>query len=335
VKSSFESVLLCLLLAGTSGWAQNQTPAQAPGQSPAQSSPVPTGPTPPAPTPPSSNTPAAPTPPTITLSPPKEVSSTVNTGSGLSIEPMYWFTGGTPVLRAGNAWLAGAGTSPGPLADNAPNPGNLDYNDARRASYGVRLAVPVSKNATVRFSYFQTKSDGGTVAPGNLNLFTQAINGGDLLATQYNVQSYKLSYDYLTYFWKRGNSELRFKTLYELQRISVDSEADDIVVDSTGAVTAINPAIGTTSVFLPTFGLGLEHTLNAHIRWEARASAFGLVHLGDIVDAEAQIAFRVWHFEVLGGARYLHYKTNATSAQYNVGDLYGPYAGLRYYWRKR
>ena len=340
MKSSFERVLLCLLLALATARAQdqNQAPAQPPAAPSAPAQPVPAPPAPaPSDTPPASGatTPAATPAATATSSRTPEVSSTVDTGNKLSFEPMYWFTKGIPVLRAGNTWLAGAGTSPGPLADNAANPGNLSYTGQLDHTPAFKVSIPVSKNATIRVSYFQTRSFTGlTLAPGNMNLFGQPITGGDALATSYNTQGYKLSYDYLTYFWKRGNSELRLKTLYEIQRINVSNEADDIQVDSTGAVTNINPIIGSQSVFLPTFGLGVEHTLGRHFRWEARATAFGLLHRGDIVDAEAQIAFRVSHIEVLGGGRWLHFKTSPNAAQYNVEDLYGPYVGLRYYWRK-
>ena len=129
-------------------------------------------------------------------------------------------------------------------------------------------------------------------------------------------------------------SRLRLKTLYELQRISVNNEVDDFVVDTTGALININPILGSQSVFLPTFGLGLEHTLSRHFRWEMRGSGFGLPHRGNIGDAEAEIALRFGHFEVLGGGRWLHFKTTPKAAQYNVENLYGPYVSLRYYWKK-
>jgi hypothetical protein len=235
---------------------------------------------------------------------------------------MYWFPKGIPVLRGG-------------AADFNTEPGNLDYTGKLKRSPGARVTIPVSKNATIRVSYFKANSfTGTTTAPVNLNLFSQAVTGGDFLSTVTNLEGYKLSYDYLTYFWKRGNSELRLKTLYEIQRISVSNEVDDFVVDTTGALVNIHPILGSQSVFLPTFGLGLEHTLSRHFRWEARGSGFGLPHRGDIGDAEAQIAFRVSHFEVLGGARWLHFKTSPKAAQYNVQNMYGPYVSLRYYWKK-
>ena len=322
MKSSFESVVLCLLLAVGTGWAQNQNPGQNTNQPPAPSTPAPSATTPSAPAP-AATTPQPATPAvTATSSRRPEVSSTVNTGNALSFEPMYWFPKGIPVLRGG-------------ATDLNTDPGNLDYTGKLKRSPGARVTIPVSKNATIRVSYFKANSfTGETTAPVNLNLFGQAVTGGDFLSTVTNLEGYKLSYDYLTYFWKRGNSELRLKTLYELQRISVSNEVDDFVVDTTGALININPILGSQSVFLPTFGLGLEHTLSRHFRWEARGSGFGLPHRGDIGDAEAQIAFRVSHFEVLGGARWLHFKTSPKAAQYNVQNMYGPYVSLRYYWKK-
>lgn len=307
MKSSFESVVLCLLLAVATARSQDQAPP-----APAPSAPAPAATTPPP------ATPAV----TATSTRTPEVSSTVNTGNGLSIEPIYWFVRGIPVLRGG-------------AADTNTDPGNLDFTGKLNRSPGARVSIPVSKNATIRFSYFKANSfTGVTTAPTNLNLFGQAVTSGDVLTTVSDFEGFKLSYDYLTYFWKGRNSELRLKTLYEIQRISVNSEVDDFVVDTTGALININPIIASQSVFLPTFGLGLEHTLSRHFRWEVRGSGFGLPHHGDIGDAEAQIAFRVSHFEVLGGGRWLHFKTSPKAAQYFVENMYGPYVSLRYYWKK-
>jgi hypothetical protein len=309
VKSSLKTVLLCLLLAGAAGWAQNQAPTPAPNQAPDQTVPPATAPT--------VATPSA------TLRPPQEVPSIVNTGTGLSIEPIYWYTrGSAPLVRAGAADITGV-------------PGEFKYLSEPSRAIGVRLNIPVSKNGTLRGSYFQTQSTGFGVASQNLNLFGQSIASGDLLATRYRIEAFKLSYDYLTYFWKRGNAEIRLKTLWEVQRISVSNEVDDFQTDSSGNLVNINPATATKSFFFPTFGLGIEHTLSSHFRWEARASGFALPHKQVLGDLEADIAFRVKHFELLAGGRYLHYKTNPKADQYDTGSLWGPYVGLRYYWKKQ
>ncbi len=317
MKSSLKTVLLCLLLAAAAGWAQNQpaaqtpapTPAPAPGQTPDQTVPPATAPTSAA--------------PSATLRPPQEVSSTVNTGTGLSIEPYYWFTRGSAPLVKGGA------------GDTTGMPGDFKYLSQPYSAIGVRLNIPVSKNGTVRGSYFQNQSTGFSIATPNLNLFGQTITGGDLLATRYRIEAFKLSYDYLTYFWKRGDAEIRLKTLYEVQRISVSNEVDDFQTDSSGDLVNINPATATKSFFFPTFGLGIEHTLSSHFRWEARASGFALPHKQVLGDLEVSIAYRVKHFELLAGGRYLHYKTNPKADQYDIGSLWGPFVGLRYYWKKQ
>jgi hypothetical protein len=309
VKPSLKTVLLCLLLVGAAAWAQNQAPTPAPNQAPDQTVPPATAPT-------------AAT-PTATLPPPREVPSTVNTGTGLSIEPFYWFTrGSAPLVRAGAANITGV-------------PGEFQYLSQPYSAIGARVNIPVSKNATLRGSYFQTQSTGFAVASQNLNLFGQSIASGDLLATRYRIEAFKLSYDYLTYFWKRGDAEIRLKTLWEIQRISVSNEVDDFQTDSSGNLVNINPATATKAFIFPTFGLGIEHTLSRHVRWEARASGFALPHKQVLGDLEADIAFRVKHFELLAGGRYLHYKTNPKADQYDIGSLWGPYVGLRYYWKKQ
>jgi hypothetical protein len=187
----------------------------------------------------------------------------------------------------------------------------------------------------LRGAYFQTQSTGLTLAPADSILFGQAINGGDFVATRYRIEGFKLSYEYLTYFWKKKNSEVRLKTLWEVQRISVTNEVDDFVPNNDGTTFTLNTASGSRSVFLPTFGLGLEYTMSPHFRMEARGSGFGYIHHADIGDAEATLAYRRGHFELLGGYRYLHFKTSPKSDQYNVGTLSGPYVALRLYWKKQ
>ncbi len=203
MKSSLKTVLLCLLLAAAAGWGQNQpstqAPAQAPGQTPGQPPSQAPGQTQnPTPTVPSASEPTAAT-PSATLRPPQEVSSTVNTGTGLSIEPYYWFTrGSAPLVRGGAGDFTGV-------------PGDFQYLSKPNSAIGVMLVIPVSKNGTLRGSYFQTQSTGFATASQNLNLFGQSISSGDFLATRYRVEAFKLSYDYLTYFWKRGDAEIRLK----------------------------------------------------------------------------------------------------------------------------
>jgi hypothetical protein len=216
----------------------------------------------------------------------------VNNGHGLSLDVLYWFGKSSPDLRGG-------------ATDVNTQPGNFNYNSSYSSDKAIhyRVSIPIGNNSVVRSSYFQTQRTGFTTIPVDSILFGQAVVGGDPAATRYKIEGFKVSYEYLSYFWKRRSSEVRFKTLYELQRISV--------------------------------GVGIEYTMSPHFRIEARGSGFGLPHKGDIGDAEATLAYRRGRIEILGGYRFLHFKTNPKSDQYNVGNLYGPYAGLRFYWKKQ
>ena len=257
-----------------------------------------------------------------TLRAPVEVASPVNNGHGLSLDVIYWFDRSRPVLRGGQA-------------DRNLDPGNFNYTTNPDRALGYRLSVPVGNNAVVRTSYFQTQSTGFSVIPTNSVFFGQGATGGDIAATRYKFEGVKASYEYLTYFWKHSNSEVRLKTLWEVQRLSITNEIDDFALNNDGVTFSLNTATGARSILLPTFGLGIEYTMSPHFRVEARGSGFGLPHKSDIADAEGTVAYRRGHVEAIGGYRLLHFKSNPKLDFYNAGTLSGPYVGLRLYWKKQ
>jgi hypothetical protein len=240
---------------------------------------------------------------------------------GLSIEPVYWMTRGSLALHQGDD-------------DNTGVPGNLGtFPGTLNHAYGATVIVPASKNSSVRFNYFQTTLNGGTVASQNLNLFGTAIASGDPLATQAKVTNYKLSYDYVTYFWNHKGGDVRLKTLYEVQYVSVDSSIDDFQLQTDGTYN-LNPVGGTKSIILPTLGVGFDGTLSKHFRWEVRGSGFALPHRAEIGDAEANVGVRFGHVELVAGGRAYYFRTTRRADHYNSGTPYGPYVGLRFYWKK-
>lgn len=292
--------LLCLLFVGGIGYAQDQPPA-APAQDPdTQQTPPPA--------------------PSRTISAPREVPSQVNNGGGFSVEPLYWVPVGHPQILRGKA-------------DTQVDPGNFTHPGAPKSSPGLRISFPLY-NGTLRVSYLQTKSSGSTTAPSNLNLFGVQVTKDDPIAADYTFSNWKVSYDYLTYFWRRNTSEVRLKTLWEFQRISLVNSLLDLTPVGDGSFQP-NQIDGTTSVTMPTLGLGLEQTIGRHLRWEIKGSGMGLPHKSDIVDGEAAIALRYNHFEILGGGRYLHWKSSPNKVHYNSGDIYGPFVSIRYYWKRQ
>jgi hypothetical protein len=263
------------------------------------------------------------------LAAPREVPSKVNTGAGFSIEPFYWRTGGNAQILEGKA-------------DSQNDPGMFKYPSAAKTALGMKISVPIG-NGTLRVSYFQDKHTSGTNAHQNLNLFgvqftgPQTINpAGDPISAYYKVENFKISYDYLTYFWRRQNSEVRLKTLWEFQRVSLNNQLIDFTpTDSTLTVYQPNQAVGTQSLNLPSLGMGIEQTVSRHFRWEVKGSGFGILHGSAIADAEGEIAYRRSHMEVILGDRYMHFKTSSKGVQYNTATITGPFLAVRYYFKKQ
>jgi hypothetical protein len=167
-------------------------------------------------------------------------------------------------------------------------------------------------------------------AEGDFNLFGTASGGGDFLSTYYRIKDYKVSYDYLTYFFHRGSSDFRIKTLWEFQFLDVANTVYDSSPNGDGTFT-LNTAAGTRSIIYPSFGLGFEGTLSPHFRFETKASGFAFPHRAVIGDSEGALALRSGHLEFIVGARALHFKTSTKKDQYVRGTMYGPYIGVRYY----
>ena len=292
---------LGVLLMAAAGHAQDQPAAQPPQQTtPQQTAPQPAPEA------------AARTPPA-----PRETPSTVNTGRGWSVEPIYWLTTVHPVLRAG-------------AANVHTESGSFDYPDSAKYALGGVISMPLGSASSLRFSYFQSYQSSVTTAGRNLNLFGTAIGSGDFLSTYYKIKDYKVSYDYLTYFFHRRSADFRIKTLWEFQFLDVANTVYDSAPNGDGTFT-LNTATGTRSIIYPSLGLGFEGTLSRHFRFEAKASGFAFPHRAVIGDSEGALALRAGHLEFIVGARALHFKTSPKKDQYVRGTIYGPYVGVRYY----
>ncbi len=307
-------LLLCLLDMPLLLCGQAQTPAT-PATPAAQT------PTPPATPAPAATTTTPPSP--GGLPPPKYTPNLSNTGTGLSIEPFYWLTRGKMLLRTGDDNINNG------VSSDLDYPGKIDH------AYGATVIVPVNNNSSIRFTYFQTAMmNGGTVTSENLNLFGTAISLGDPLANQAQLANYKLSYDYVTYYWNKKRGDIRMKTLYEIQYTTISTSFDDFQLQTDGSYN-VNPGSGTTQIILPTLGLGFDGTLSKHLRWETRTTGFGIPHRAKIADGEGNLAVRFGRFELIGGVKGYYFRTSRRSGQFNTGAPWGPYAGLRFYWSKK
>jgi hypothetical protein len=260
--------------------------------------------------------------PTAPTTPPPPPDPKILEDGGFSIEPIYWLTQAQPKLTGGEQALT-------PYQ-------NLTYPGKSRKGYGFEIGIPAGRANTLRFSYFRVLGSGNSIINGNgATLFSEAYSAGDYIVASYNVQNAKISWDYLSYTFK---NHIRFKTLYEVQWVTVGTSISAPLipetVDSSTGNTDTNSSNGTKNIIYPTFGVEFEQPISKHLRWEAKASGFGLIHHSDIGDVQADLAVRFSSLEVLVGGKYFHFKTAPNSDDYFTDTLEGAYVGIRYYLSK-
>lgn len=247
--------------------------------------------------------------------PPPPVTTERDTGGdNFSIEPFYWLSRSAPTVAQGHA-------------NTDFDPGALGFPGHSKAAEGVFVTVPTGHENSFEFRFFQAKGQGNSVLATTDQFFTTQYAIGDVLATNWRVSSYKLSWNYLTYPFPSAGAKFRFKTLYEFQYAAVRGS-----FDAPADVNAV-PTEGIKSIIRPTLGAGIEYHLARRVRFEAKLSGMGFPHHGDLYDGEASLTAGGPHFELLAGARIFHLKTSPTSDQYYTQTLWGPYLGLRLIWK--
>jgi hypothetical protein len=158
----------------------------------------------------------------------------------------------------------------------------------------------------------------------------------DQLLTRYMLRSAKISLDYLTYPGPPGGAKFRLKTLWQVQGVwfktGIDAPFKEVQTDYYGNPTS-NTAIGTSYFIYPSVGIGIEHFVSRHFRWEAKGSGFGFPHHATIWDVEAKAAVRYGHFEFLAGYKGFGFKTSPARPEYAHATMSGPYVGVQLYHR--
>jgi len=239
---------------------------------------------------------------------------------GFSIEPFYWLAPDLPVMKGGAQAVA-------------PNAG-FNYIGTADRPYGIELGVPAGAQSTIRLSYFRTHGRGNENLQADATLLGTGFSAGDYLVTDYKVQQAKVTWDYLTWPVTPGARKIRFKTLWEVQWLSFNTNISAPFAPANTTGTSGNFPGETKNMFLPTLGGALEEAPSRHFRWELKGDGFAIPHHAVIWEGEASLCFRVGHVELLAGGKVFHYKTSPQSDQYFLDTLWGPYAGLRYYLTK-
>jgi hypothetical protein len=239
----------------------------------------------------------------------------------VSVQVFGFLPSGSPDLRGG-------------AANTGPYPGNLSYPGKPKLGPGLVISMPAGKNNTLRLSYLRLQGNGQTTTPAYLTLFDTDFNPGTVLTTSYTLQDVKLSYDFLSYPYPANPSRFRFKTLWEVNYITLLSNINaplaPVVLDASGNPIS-NDAAGTRWLIYPSLGAGIEKAITPHVRFEARASGFAVPHHAVLWDADASAVFRTGRYEISVGAKAFHFKTSPQNSQYLVVTYPGVYIAFRYY----
>ena len=198
--------------------------------------------------------------------------------AGYSIGITGWLPIGQPVVDKGHA------------ADFSAQQTQLVGNS--KGAPGIDIGIAAGRHNSIHVSYFQSKQSGNTVAPNDLVIFSQAYNKGDILSTNSKLRDVKVSYDFLTWPFPVKASHFRFKTLWQVQYIDMQSIYDAPVrsgtPDSSGnyAAYATN---GCKGFIAPSVGVGVAEYDSRNFRLEANLSGFA-----PLIAPRSSMATRLW-----------------------------------------
>jgi len=248
--------------------------------------------------------------------------------SGWSLGAYVWVPKEHPIFDRGRASFF-------PQASQMTMRGTPKFSD------GAEFGIAVGLHNTLRISWFTARAAGDLTSPVDLTAWNQTYVAGTLISTNYTVQDFKLSFDYLSWPYPVESRRFRLLTLWQLQYLSVRTVFDAPqlpLVDSTGAPLVDaggNPISyagqGTKWFLSPTFGLGAHEYITKDLRFEINASGFAVPHHWTIWDTDASINYRIGHIEVRAGVKGFHYKTSTAGDFFVKNTMLSPVVSLRWY----
>jgi hypothetical protein len=231
-------------------------------------------------------------------------------------------------------WVTSIGSGPDLIGGKqSPDYATLTGLGKPKTSPGAEISFPISRTGSLHVEYFRTLGDGNQTLSRDSDLFANQFYKGDYLSTQYKIQSVKFYLDDLLYPHSFPVARFRLKSLWEIQYVSIKSSIDAPLApttDSSGNAISTTGQ-GSRRAVLPTFGLAAEYAMTPHVLFRVDATGFGLRHRSEIWDAEAVIAWRRRHFEILGGAKAFHFKTSPNNTEYLSSTVNGAFVGLRWH----
>lgn len=293
--------------------AMGQVPDPAPGTSQTQAAPKQTSPAPS----------SAPAPQTTTAQARRPPEPDYPQPRTLTIGFLYWFSGpGTnPSIYSGSQAIDYT-------TYTYTNETLVNLGRAHR-SPGIQAYIPITRTGELRFEYIRTQGDGNQIAPNSPSIFGTSFTQGDYLSTQYTMNRAKLYLDDLLFPHKFPVAKFRLKSLWEVQWVRFNANVVEPFASANGVPQT---ATGTEQVILPAFGMAAEYALTRHMLLRADIAGFGIPHRSDIAEANALVSYRRGAWEVMGGAKWFHFKTSPNSTEYVSATEMGPFVSLLWHW---
>jgi len=239
-----------------------------------------------------------------------------------------WFPRQQPIFNTGNS-------------ANQAYPGLVTLQGIPQSAERLEVGAAVGLHNTLKFNFLYTRAAGDFTTPVSIETLGQVYNSGTYVSTNYRMESYRLSYEYLTWPYPVGSRKIRLKTLWQLQYTQINPQFDsplgyfdsngNIVLDTNGNPVNLS-ASRWKHIFSPQLGLAASYYPSRHFRVEVEGSGFGWPHHYSIWDADASLNYRVTsHFEVRAGERGFGFKTSTTSDYFVKVAWSAFYFGVRWY----
>ena len=200
-----------------------------------------------------------------------------------------------------------------------------------RKSPGIEISAPITRTGSLHLEAFRVQGTSNEYAPASTTIYGQLINQGDYLAISNKVSTAKLYLDDLLFPHKFPVARFRLKSLWGFQYASMGTNANAPLVPVNTSTGVGEDAVGSRSIYLPTFGLAAEYAIARHVLLRVDASGFGIPHHSDLWNADATVAWRIGYIEVVVGAKAFHMKSSPQNSEYTVATLPGAFVGLEWH----
>jgi hypothetical protein len=250
--------------------------------------------------------------------------------SGFWVGIDSWFPKAQPIFNKGN----GAGS-------NYTDSSLITLQGSPKYAAGIEVGAAVGLHNTLKFNYTDFRASGDFTTPVDVIAFAQTYTAGTYVSTAYHVQSFNLSYEYLTWPYPVGSRKFRLKTLWQVQYTQINSAFDapldyydsngNLILDSAGNPINLS-ASKYEHILSPMLGLAPSYYPSRHFRIEAEATGFGLPHHYYIWNGDIALSYRVLnHFEIRAGERAFGFKTSTNADYFVRGRWAAVFFGIRWY----